>query len=149
MKLRTLAVLILAVTAPALAQEKGYWRAASGTAKSVTGDVAFSGTKVTIDFASFTIADIRPLKPAEIAAAFDADASASLTGTLFRVSIPAGQKFLHKTTLCGAEETQWIATYVTGRSLQLAFFSGSAMPVFTMEAISGSSDLCGLYSYTR
>ena len=136
---------------PALsaAQEKGMWRAASKTARSITGDVAFSDIKVAINFSSFTIANIRNLTPAEISAAFDAVPAAGATGTLYRVEIPGAKKFLHSNTLCGAEDTEWIATYVTRRDLQLAFFSGSSMPVLTPEALSNSTNLCGLYSYVR
>ena len=53
-----------------VAQERGYWRASSKTAQSITGDVTLSEYKVTIDFSSFTIAQIRDLKPAEASAAF-------------------------------------------------------------------------------
>jgi hypothetical protein len=136
---------------PSIAQEKGYWRAASKTAKSITGDVAFSDIKVSINFSTYTIANIRNLTPAELGAAFDIDTTqpAAGVGTLYRLSIPGNKKFLHGTTLCGAEDTQWIATYVTGRTLQLAFFSGTAMPVFTPDTMANSTDICGLYSYVR
>jgi hypothetical protein len=139
----------LTCTVPIIAQEKGLWRAASNTAKSVTGDIGFSDTKIGINFSTFIIANIRSLTPAELSAAFDADATAGAIGTLYRLDIPATKKFLHGRTLCGAEDTQWIATYVNGRSLQLLFFSGPHMPVFTLDAISNSANLCGLYSYTR
>jgi hypothetical protein len=42
-----------------------------------------------------------------------------------------------------------MATYVEGRSLKLAFFSGQKAPVFTLDAISNSTDLCGTYNYVR
>jgi hypothetical protein len=42
-----------------------------------------------------------------------------------------------------------MATYVAGRSLQLAFFSGDKVPVLTLEALSDSSDLCGTFAYVR
>jgi hypothetical protein len=135
--------------APSAAQEKGMWRAASKTARSITGDVAFADIKVAINFSSFTIANIRNLTPAELTATFDAGPAAAGIGTLYRLDIPGTKKFLHSNTLCGAEDTQWIATYVSGRDLQLAFFSGSNMPVFTPEVLSNSTDLCGLYSYVR
>jgi hypothetical protein len=138
-----------ACPAAIVAQEKGMWRAANKTASSITGDVAFSDIKIAINFSSFTIANIRNLTPAELSAAFDADPAAAGTGTLYRLDIPGTKKFLHGNTLCGAEDTQWIATYVSGRDLQLAFFSGSNMPVFTPEVLSNSTDLCGLYSYMR
>ena len=40
-----------------------------------------------------------------------------------------------------------MATYVSGNTLQVAFFSGSAAPVFTMDALAHSTDLCGTYTY--
>lgn len=146
----TAAAFALLLPAAAIAQERGQWRAASSTAKAITGDITFAGEKIAIEnFYPFTIAEIRDLKPAELAAAFNAEASAQGRGNLYRTSIPADRKFLHKNTLCGSEETQWLATYVQGRTLQIAFFSGAAMPVFTPEALADSPSLCGTYSYTR
>lgn len=150
--LSTLLLSAILCTTPAVAQtnpDKGGWRAASKTAKSVTGDIAFLNDKIAINFATFPMADIRTLTPAEVSAVFDADASAGVAGELYRLSIPGNKKFLHSSTLCGAEDTQWIATYVTGKTLQLAFFSGSSMPVFTLDAISNSTSVCGLYTYQR
>ena len=63
--------------------------------------------------------------------------------------MPAGKKFLHKNTLCGGEDTQWVATWVSGHTLRLAFFSGTAMPVLTTEAVANSTTLCGTYTYVR
>jgi hypothetical protein len=143
-------LLTLTTTLSAQSQEKGIWRASSKNAKSVTGDIAFSEYKVAIDFYSFTIANIRNLTPAELAAAFDSDTTRpGATGTLYRMVIPGTRKFLHGTTLCGAEDTQWIVTYVNGRNLQLLFFSGSGTPVLTPEGLADNPDLCGLYTYTR
>jgi hypothetical protein len=141
------AILILFACVCVTAQEKGYWRAASSTAKGVTGDVAFSPDKITINFASFTIANIRDLTPDEVATAFEGAAGGA--GTLYRLSIPGDKKFLHKNTLCGAEETQWVVTYVAAKNLQLIFFSGSAMPALTVDGMANNTDLCGTYSYVR
>ena len=132
---------------PALAQEAGYWRAASTTAKHITGDVALSDEKISINFSTYWIAQIRALTPAELSAAFGADAPGS--GNLYRLSIPSDKKLLHKGTLCGGEDTQWLATYSTGRALQLAFFSTSKMPVLTTEALTNNSNLCGVFGYSR
>ena len=131
------------------AQEKGNWRAASSTAKSITGDLAFSGEKILINYSGFTVAQIRVLEPAEASAAFDTDSGAGGSGNLYRLSIPASKRFLHHNTLCGSEETQWMATYVAGHSLQLAFFSGASMPVLTPEALGNATNLCGTFSYVR
>ena len=153
MKQRTLFSMIVGLglvsSCTGLAQEKGSWRALSTTARGVTGDVAFNSTKISINFASFTLAQIRTLQPAEMSAAFDLQSGAGGSGNLYRVDIPATKKFLHHNTLCGAEPTEWVATYVTGHDLQLAFFSGQQMPVLTPEAISSSTNLCGTFSYTR
>jgi hypothetical protein len=140
---------LLACCVPATAQEKGNWRAANSAAESITGDVAISDAKISINFSSFPIAQIRGLEPGEVSAAFDLDTSAGGGGNLYRLSIPAAKKFLHRNSLCGAEDTQWMAAYVAGHSLRLAFFSGQKMPVFTPDAIANSTDLCGTFSYVR
>ena len=140
---------VLACCVLAAAQERGNWRAASSAAQSITGDIALSDEKITINFSSFTIARIRSLEPGEVSAAFDVDSAAAANGSLYRLSIPASRKFMHRNTLCGTEDTQWMATYVAGRSLHLAFFSGQKVPVFTLDAISNSTDLCGTFSYVR
>jgi hypothetical protein len=139
----------VACTTVGMAQEKGNWRAASKTAASTTGDVAFTNEKISINFASFPIAQIRALQQVEIGAMFDSDSTAGGSGNLYRLSIPAVKKFLHKNSLCGDEETQWMTTYVHGRTLELAFFSGATMPVFTPDAIANATNLCGIYSYSR
>lgn len=130
------------------AQELGYWRAASSEAKSVTGDVAFSDAKLTIYFSNFDIVRAGDLDSAQVSSVFDVDSNNTANkGHLYKVNIPGAKKFLHKNTLCEGEETQWIAAYVEGRTLHLAFFSGEKIPVFTLDAISNSSALCGRYSY--
>jgi len=133
----------------AAAQEKGNWRAASSTAQSITGDVTLADEKISINFYGFTIARIRSLEPGEASAVFDADSNVGGNSSLYRLSIPASKKFMHRNTLCGAEDTQWMATYVAGHSLHLAFFSGQKVPVFTPDAIANSTDLCGTFSYVR
>ena len=139
----------LALACSLNAQDKGYWRAASNTATSITGDISLGDTKVTINFTTFTMAQIRALNAAEVAAAFDADSNAGGNGALYRLKVPADKRFLHKNTLCGTADTQWMATYVTGRNLKVAFFSGDDSPVLTFEAISNSTDLCGIFTYVR
>jgi len=141
------AILLLPLTLPA--QEKGNYRAVSKNAKSLTGDIAFANDKLFINFAGFTIAQIRSLTPAELAATFDADPATPATGNLYRTDIPAGRKFLHNNSLCGGEDTEWVLTYLSGRNLQLAFFSTIQMPVLTPEALTNSPNLCGIYTYTR
>lgn len=140
---------VLASCVPATTQERGNWRAANSPAQSITGDVALADAKVSINFYSFPIARIRDLEPSEVNAAFDVDGGAVGAGSLYRLSIPASKTFMRRNTLCGSEDTQWMAAYVTGRFLHLAFFSGQKMPVFTPDAIANSTDLCGTFSYVR
>jgi hypothetical protein len=140
---------VLACCVSATAQESGPWRAANSPAESITGDVAFSDAKLSIDFSSFPIARIRGLEPGEVSAVFDVDSSAGGRGSLYRLSIPASKRFMHRNTICGSEDTQWVSAYVAGRFLHLAFFSGQKMPVFTPEAIANSTDLCGTFLYGR
>ena len=147
--LRVAMVGLLLAPASAGAQDSGYWRAASSSSMGVTGDVAFGDARLTINLVNFPMARIRDLAPGEASAAFDLDSNAAGSGGLYRLSIPASKVFLHRNTLCGSEETQWMASYVTGHSLHLAFFSGAKMPVFTLDAISNSTDLCGIYNYSR
>lgn len=143
------AVVLMACALGAAAQDKGFWYAASSAASSITGDIAISDSKVTISTIQYPLAPIRRLKPVEVSAAFDADVNAGISGDLYRLRIPAGQRFLHKNTLCGTEDTEWMATYVVGKTLTVSFFSGSNMPVFTMEALANTSDRCGTFTYAR
>ena len=149
MKPRLTLALLLIFSGSAIAQEQGAWRPASKTAESITGDIVFGGYKMSINFFSTTVAQIRPLKPDEVLAAFDgADPSAG-AGHLYRLSIPAEKRFVHKNTLCGSDETQWMATFVAGKTLRIALFSNAAPPVLTLEALNGNPNLCGTFSYTR
>jgi hypothetical protein len=141
--------LLLFYSLPAAAQDKGPWRAASSEAKSITGDIAIGDSRLTINFSGFTIAQIRPLKADEAAAAFDADRSVPGGGNLYRLDVPADKKFQHHNTLCGSDETQWMATWAFGSELHVAFFSGSNMPVLTLDALNGSSAVCGTFTYLR
>jgi hypothetical protein len=148
--LRTFALsLLICCLTQAHAQEKGAWAASSANARSITGDVALSDEKISINFSSFIMSRIRSLDKTENSAAFDADSNAQGTGSLYRLNIPATKKFLHHNSLCGSEDTQWMATYVSGRTLKLAFFSSQKPPVFTLDALSNSTDLCGTFTYGR
>jgi hypothetical protein len=133
------------------AQDRGIWRATSSNAKSITGDVQITDVRLVIDFSGYSIAQIRQLKPAELAAVFDVEPSGAAGGAgyLYRLDIPANRKFLHKNTLCGTEETRWMATFVEGHTLHLAFLSSPNMPVFTFDALQNSQDLCGTFTYAR
>jgi hypothetical protein len=138
----------LATSLSSPAQEQGIWHPTNSTAISITGDVTITDLRLSLDYKSFPIAKIRALKPEELSAAFDAELNAGV-GNLYRLSVPSAQKFMRKNSLCGSEDTQWMATYLAGRNLQLAFFSGQKMPVFTVDAISNTTDLCGVFAYTR
>lgn len=143
----SLALLLTACAASA--QDRGYWKALSTTARGVTGDIGLSDEKLTINFSPITIAEIRPLTPEESAAVFDLQPGDQSVGKLYRLNVPAKKMFLHHNTLCGAEDTQWFLTLVSGKTLQTAFFSGSQMPTLTKEAVGSTTTLCGTYSYTK
>lgn len=130
-------------------EDRGPWRAASTNAHAITGDVVISDGRLTIDFLIFPLAQIRRLKPVEVSAVFDADLNAGIEGTLYRLHVPPDQRFQHKNTLCGSEEAQWMATYVTGRTLNVAFFSGDDQPVFKFDAMQNTSTLCGTFVFSR
>lgn len=140
---------VLSGAARANAQDGGAWAAASTNATSITGDLSILKDRVSIDYLIYPLAQIRTLKPVEVSAVFDADVNGGISGMLYRLNVPGAQRFLHKNTLCGGEATQWMATYVTGHRLEVAFFSGDDMPVFTFDAISKSTDLCGTFGYAR
>jgi len=140
---------LLLTTFTLQAQEKGSWRAASKPAKTITGDIGFANDKIIFNFFTFPLAQIRTLTPAEISAAFDADLTAGGTGNLFRVDIPAARHIVSKNSLCGSDDTQWVATFVLGKTLHMALFSGSNMPVLTPEAMTDAPNLCGTFLYTR
>lgn len=132
----------------AAAQESGPWRASSSNAHAITGDIFFAPTKLSINFTTFTIAQIRSLQTPEAIAVFNPDTPTG-GGNVFRVNIPADKRFLHKNTLCGSDATQWIVTYAQGRDLQVAFFSGSAPPALTVDALNNNTNLCGVFTYVR
>jgi hypothetical protein len=144
-----LLALTLTFTSVTLAQEKGEWRASNSSAKSITGPVAFSGQRMAINFASFPIAQIRSLTPAELTALFAAEDPIPGSGNLYRLIIPAAKTFLHHSPLCGTEETDWVATYTQGHTLQLAFLSGPKMPTFTPEFLTDTPRLCNTFTYVR
>jgi hypothetical protein len=145
------ATLILACALHSAAQQpdRGFWHAASNTATSVTGDLTISGSKLSIGFVNYVIAPIRSLKSEEVSAIFDADVNTAGPGEVYRLNVPGAQRFEHKNTLCGSEDTHYMVTWPSGKTLQVAFFSGEAVPVFTFEAISHSTSLCGTYTYVR
>lgn len=144
-----LPALLLACPLTLSAQDQGYWRAASSTARNITGDIAIANAKMTIDLSTYTLAEIRKVTPAEAGAVFAAEGSGDAGGNLYRVNIPATRRFLHKNTLCGSEPTQWMVTNLNQHTLQIAFFSGDTMPTLTPDAMMNSTDLCGTFSYVR
>jgi hypothetical protein len=146
---RLMAATAISFCLTAAAQELGPWRAVSQTAQSITGDIALSAGSLAINFSVFPIARIRDLQAPEVSSVFDADSSSGVHASLYRLNVPATTKFMHKNTLCGSESAQWMVTYVEGRQLHVAFFSGQKMPVFTVDAVSNSTDLCGTFTYAR
>jgi hypothetical protein len=146
-RLASAALLSFLFIASLNAQEKGDWRPANETAKKITGEIFFTESKITINFASFTIAQIRAIEPAEALALFNADPGGQ--GNLYRLDISADKRFLHKNTLCGSEPAEWAITYVTGRTMQLAFFTEPSIPKLTVDDLNGSTRLCGIFTYNR
>lgn len=143
-------MMLTGVCAPfCLAQDKGYWRSTSSAANDITGDITLSDTRLTISLNGFPVAQIRKITSAEATAAFSADINEGGVGFLYRINVPATRRFLHHDSLCGSDDTQWMATYVTGRTMQVAFFSGESVPVITAEALANSSDVCGTFGYSR
>jgi|SRR5579862_436191 len=141
--------LLCACSLLASAQDKGFWHATSSNAIAITGDIGISEDKLSINLSGFTIAEIRKLDPHEASALFNVESSAPGGGFLYRMNVPAAQHFVHKNTLCGNEETQWMATWLAGRELHVAFFSGGKTPIMTPDALADSTDVCGLFLYGR
>ncbi len=118
--------LVLVCCMTAAAQDKGNWRATSSTAKSITGDVALSDEKVAINFVELYDRSNTRSSAGEASALFDADSSAGGKRQSLSAEHTGGEDiFAARTALCGSEDTQWMVTYASGRSLQLAFFSGA------------------------
>jgi hypothetical protein len=147
--LGAVAAFTLITSLSCVAQDKGYWRATSSAANNITGDLALSEARLSINLIPFTMAQIRRLTPAEASAAFGVDINTVGAGFLYRLNVPGAKRFLHHNALCGSEDTQWMATFVTGRTMQVAFFSGENMPVMTVEALANSTDVCGTFEYSR
>ena len=146
--LLVLAAAALASSRSIAAQDRGPWRAASSTARAITGDIAISDTKLFINFAPFSIASIRTLTQTETSATFSAAVGGEIA-TLYRLDIPARRQFQHKNTLCGSDDTQWMVTAIIGKTLQVAFFSGTQMPIFTFDGLKDSTEVCGTFTYVR
>ena len=63
------------------------------SAQSITGDVALSDEKITINLSSFTMARVRSLEKVEISALFDADSTTpSATAAYIDWNVPASKK---------------------------------------------------------
>jgi hypothetical protein len=146
MRALSLAGAVLVCTVMGLAQEKGAWRAVSNTARSITGDVALGDERISINFVSFTMSRQRALSTPEISALFEAEGG---SGSLYRMDIPAAKQFVKKNSLCGGSDVQWMVTYVVGKELRIAFFSGGKPPVLTVENLLNTTDLCGTFAYAR
>jgi hypothetical protein len=146
-KLLVLATSFIALSFPLASQDRGSWSAKSSTARTITGEILIGADRISISLLNFPIAQVRALKPDELRAAFDTGPDSA--GNLYRVNIAATQRFLQRNTLCGTEDTLWMATGVEGKTLHVAFFSNSKTPVFTFESLNNAPDLCGTFTYTR
>ena len=147
--LQVVAAGVLLVAVAGGAQELGYWHADSDTAKKVTGDIAIGQTRLTINFMPFPMTQIRVLKPEEMQALFDLEGTPASGGTLYRLSIPAGRTILHKTAICGNDDTNWMATALVGKKLEVAFLSGAAIPDLSLDAVLKGTNICGVYTFSK
>ncbi len=129
--------------------DKGNWRPASKTASSITGPITLSEERLMMGFIPVTIAPIRHAEPAEVSSVFDVPADSNPGGELYRMNISADRQLLHKNVLCGTEDTTYMLTTVSGKTLQVAFFSGGKLPDLKPETIANSNTLCGTFTYSR
>ena len=135
--------------ANANAQDTGHWRSATHRTEVMTGELTIAPENVTIYQSKFPMTFVRKLTPAEVGAVFDADTNAGIGGKLYSMHVPPRVYYAGGDLICGNEFIRWMATYVAGRTLQIAFFSGDDVPVFTFDTIANSTALCGTYVYTR
>jgi hypothetical protein len=144
-------LLLSPVTMPAQQSrtDKGSWRAESKTASSITGGIILSEERLMMGFYPVTIAPIRHAEPSEVSSVFDLPAEGNPGGELYRLNIPADRQLLHKNVLCGGEDTTYMLTTVSGKTLQVAFFSGGKLPELKPETVAGSTTLCGTFTYSR
>ena len=140
---------VICSTAQANAQDAGHWGPATDRTSTMTGEITIAPTRLTIYEARFPTALVRKLAPVEVSAVFDADIHAGIGGNLYSLYLPPRANIPGGDPLCGREATKWMATYVSGRTLHVAFFSGDDAPVFTFDEIANSTALCGTYVYTR
>ena len=129
--------------------DKGNWHPLSKTAASITGPILLSEERLMMGFIPVTIAPIRHAEPAEVSSVFDLPADSNPGGELYRLNIPADRQLLHKNVLCGAEDTTYMLTATSGKTLQVAFFSGGKLPDLKPESIANSNTLCGTFTYSR
>lgn len=129
--------------------DKGNWNALSKTASSITGSIVLSEERLMMGFIPVTIAPIRHAEAAEVSSVFDLPADNNPGGELYRLNIPANRQMLHKNVLCGAEDTTYMLTAVSGKTLQVAFFSGGKLPDLKPDAVATSTTLCGTFTYSR
>lgn len=150
MKFVWMAILAVAAFAPAAhAQDQGLWLAESQSADNITGQLEIKADRIGMAFLRIPIVRVRAITADEAVAAFDADRDASGGGALYRVRIPATTKMLNKNTLCGSEDTEWMMTWATKKTLHVAFFSGEQPPKLSFEALTNSAELCGNFTYGR
>ena len=135
--------------AQANAQDAGHWGPTTDRTATMTGDITIAPTRLTISQAKFPLALVRKLTPVEVSAVFDADIHAGIGGNLYNLYMPPRAYAPSGDPLCGREGTKWMATYVSGRTLHVAFFSGDEAPAFTFDEIANSTALCGTYVYKR
>jgi hypothetical protein len=143
------ALLFLSAGIAVLAQESGYWYPSSQSAADVTGPVELKANRITIEFVKIPMVQVRALTPDEALAVFDVESAVAGSGALYHLKVPAATTFVSKNTLCGHDDTGWMATWASGKVLKISFFSGEKAPVLNFVALNNSAERCGTYTYVR
>jgi hypothetical protein len=126
--------------------------AISRTAEAITGDIEYStDNAITILNKGYPLTLVHVLRGSEVEdaarifsmSAPSADSSA--LRALYRINIPAGDKFLNGNTICGTASTRWVISLSDNENVDIwniAFFSGNSEPNLESEA-----NLCGTFRY--
>ncbi len=129
---------------------EGTWAAASRTAVSITGNVAFTSNKLTIlhkDFPLTLVREIDRQHLAEVGKIVDYLRPPS-SARLYRTLISRRSILVNGNTICGPNaDAKWILAVADKNELSLAFFSSDSEPKLDYGTVSTGHDLCGTYSY--
>jgi hypothetical protein len=132
------------------------WFAVSTTAMGITGDIKFSMNALRINRHTYNLKlvhplDERDLQNASLLMSYN-QVPLNQDAYLFKTTIPKNSPMLGSNTPCGTKNIEWVLAIITkGKQdyLDLAFFSGAALPDLSPPAINRSTELCGTYGYLR